>query len=186
MGQFRNPPPPPEGWTANGSREDEDTEAAEKIEVHVHLHRDSGPAGARRQKRPAPRPVLTGVLFDWQGHYDQILKNPPKEALERWSRGTRCKSCDAFVPSKAHQCPRCAAPRPARFLPKVSALLGLTAIAIVFAVCVHVLGSSVPEQSAPTPVGRWSDEDFIVVEVSPTPSPFSYATAASNGSAAPR
>src|SRR6187551_4106017 len=48
----------------------------EKIEVHVHLHRgtDLGAAGVRRKRRS--RPMLTGVLFDWQGHYDKILTRP--------------------------------------------------------------------------------------------------------------
>jgi hypothetical protein len=169
--------PPSGGWTA-GDESPEETEDAERIEVHVHLHRD--PAARSRQKHPAARPVLTGVLFDWQGHYDQIFKNPPKEILKRWSRRTRCKSCDTIIPTKARQCPRCAAPCPARFLPKISALLGLGAIALVFALCAHLLGGSVPEQKALKPLGQWSDDDFVIVEVSPTPSPFSYTQSAAN------
>lgn len=145
----------------------------EKIEVHVHLHRgtDSGAAGVQRKRRS--RPMLTGVLFDWQGHYDKILTRPSHSAPKRWSRSAKCRSCEAIIPSAARHCPRCAAPRPRRMLAKVFALIGLGSFAAVFALSAHLLGSSVPEHKPPSPLRSWSDnEDIIVVEVPVTPSPF--------------
>jgi hypothetical protein len=57
--------------------------------VHVHVHRDAdgrivanaeeegGTVATRASRRhggPAPRPALTGQLFDWKGHYDLVAK----------------------------------------------------------------------------------------------------------------
>jgi len=173
---------PPE---TSSAEEAEDAEEAEKIEVHVHVHRgnDSGAAGGRRKRRSA-RPTLTGVLFDWHGHYDRILKRPTQAAPKRWSRFAKCPSCEATVPSVARRCLRCGAPRSARMLSKVFALIGLGSLAAVFALSAHLLGGSAPEQKPPAPLGSWSDADeYVVVEVPVAPSPFAHTPPADNGPA---
>jgi hypothetical protein len=151
----------------------DEAEEAEKIEVHVHLHRDGSKRA--RAKRPAP-PVLTGTLFEWQWYKDQLCKRPRTPGRRRrWlSLATTCQTCDGPIPSTATRCPRCNAPRTRRrFLPAVIAVIGLASIAIVFALCAHVLGDSVPEHRAPAPVGNWSDDGVVIVEVPvSTPSPF--------------
>jgi hypothetical protein len=58
----------------------------------------------------------------------------------------------------------------------VMALLGAGSIAGVFALCVHVLGGSVPERQAPGPLGQWTGDDYLIVEVPTTTSPFSYTS----------
>ncbi len=164
-----------------------DAEDVEKIEVHVHLHRgnSSDSTGARRKRRPSP-PMLTGVLFDWSGHYDRILKRQPQAAPKRWSLA-KCANCEAIVPSAARHCPRCAAPRSPRILSRVFALIGLACFVAMFAVGNSLLGSSVPEHTPPAPLGSWSDnEEYIVVEVpAAPPSPFAATPTAANGPASP-
>ena len=169
--------------------QDEDAEEAEKIEVHVHLHRGDG-SRKHRSKRARP-PILTGTLFDWQWYRDRIYRRPPTEKDGRWSLATKCQGCDAPLPSTARRCPRCAAPRARRrFLPAVIAVLGLASIGVVFGLCAHVLGGSVPEHQPAAPLGQWSgEEDLVIVNVPTAPSPFSYtappaAGAASSGSGA--
>jgi len=155
----------------SGAAEADADEEAEKIEVHVHLHRGDG-SRRPRVKRPAP-PVLTGTLFDWQWYWDRLTKRPQETASSRWSFVTRCTSCQSLVASNARRCARCGAPRARRrLLPAVAALLGLASIAALFAVCAHVLGASAPEHKATAPLGQWTDDDFIIVEMPATPSPF--------------
>jgi hypothetical protein len=127
---------------------------------------------------------LTGVLFDWQGHYDRIVKRPASGNPKPWMGFTKCHGCDATVPSKARRCPRCAGPLSPRILPRLMAVIGLGTIVGVFALCAHLLGGSVPEQKAPAPLGQWSnDDDIVIVEVpAATASPFSYPAPAANGS----
>jgi hypothetical protein len=161
--------------------EADDEEGVEKIEVHVHLHRGDDSSRRARRKRPLSRPHLTGVLFDWQGHYDQIfVKHLSQQNHKRGFRLTQCKSCGASAPAAAPRCPRCAAPLASRLLPRLFALVGLGTIAGVFALCWHVLGSSVPEHKAPAPLGQWTSDDYVIVEIPATPSPF--ANAAPGGS----
>jgi hypothetical protein len=165
---------PPEESAATEARDDEDDD--EKIEVHVHVHRPSKKA----RSGPPPRPVLTGVLFDWEWYRDHLLNRPRSPAGRRWSLTTRCEVCDAPLRSTARQCPRCAAPRPRRhFLPALVGMLGLGCIAAVFAVCHHVLGDSVPEHQAPAPAGQYSDTDVVIVGVPVGPSPFAAPASAS-------
>jgi len=159
-----------------------DQDESEKIEVHVHLHQ--GEPKRSRSKRPAP-PVLTGALFDWQWYKDQLSQRPAPTARSRWSLAMRCSACDTVIPAAASRCPRCAAPRPRRrILPAALAVIGLASIAVVFALCAHVLGGSVPSFRAPEPVGRWSDDDFVIVEVPATTpaSPFGSTLGVSNSS----
>jgi len=167
---------PPEESAANDASDDERDE--EKIEVHVHVHR-----GPKKARTPVPvRPVLTGVLFDWNWYRDQLCKRPRPTAIRRWSRVARCEACETPIPAGADYCPRCAAPRARRrLLPTFLALIGIGCIAVVFGLCAHVLGDSVPEHRAPAPSGQWTDPDVMIVEVPVTPSPF--ATPSSGGSA---
>jgi hypothetical protein len=164
------------------AHEAEDADDVEKIEVHVHLHRgnDAGSAGGRRRRRQS-LPRLTGVLFDWQGHYDRILKRPSHPAPKRWSRFRKCSTCDAISPSVARRCLRCGAPRSPRLLTKLFAVIGLGSLAAVFALSAHLLGGSVPEQKPTAPLGNWSapQDEFIVVQVPVTASPFSTTASAS-------
>lgn len=154
----------------------DDADGPEKIEVHVHVHRGEGSQGARSRRRAVP--VLTGALFDWQWYKERLAKQPHQMGDGRWSRPAKCGSCSTMIPSSARRCPRCAAPRPRRLVPVLVALMGLGAIAAVFALSTHVLGLSVPEQQPPTPLGEWSEEDYVIVEVPTAPSPFGYETAA--------
>ena len=53
-----------------------DEEDLEPIVVHVHVHRSGAERPAARKPAPrAARPVLTGKLFDWYGHYDVVAKH---------------------------------------------------------------------------------------------------------------
>lgn len=165
-------------------QEPDDGEAeAEKIEVHVHLHRGDG-SKKSRSKRERP-PVLTGTLFDWQWYRDRIYRRPKTETDSRWSLATKCQGCDSPLPSTARRCPRCAAPRARRrFLPTVIAVLGLASIGVVFGLCAHILGTSVPEHQPPKPLGQWSgEEDLVIVNVPTGPSPFSYTPPPAAGAA---
>jgi hypothetical protein len=157
-----------------GNSSDE-VSGAEKIEVHVHLHRDGQKAGARPKRRPR-RSVLTGALFDWQGHYDRICKRPSDVPLKGLARLTKCGSCDADTGLLARNCPRCGAPRSRRALSKWLAVIGLGAVGLVFALCMHMLGGPVAaEQRSLAPVGKWSDEDdYYIIQVPTEPSPFTY------------
>lgn len=147
----------------------DDAREDEKIEVHVHVHRSS----RKTRSGPPVRPILTGVLFDWQWYRDQLLNRPRLEASRRWPLVTRCEVCDTPLRSTARHCPRCAAPRPRRrFLPALVGMIGIGCIAAVFAVCHHVLGDSVPEHQPPLPAGQWSESDVVIVEVPAAPSPF--------------
>ena len=183
---------PSEGSPSEEANDDGD--GVEKIEVHVHLHRGEADAAGGRRKRPTRRPMLTGVLFDWQGHYDRILsQRPPGMKPKRWSRLAKCPSCQATVPSAARRCPRCAAPRSPRLLSKFVALIGLGSLVAVFAICARLLGGSVSEAKPPGPLGQWSDDDaYVIVEVPVAPSPFAYTppsaagTASSEGSSTTR
>ena len=158
---------PPED--AAGDDPADEAEESEKIEVHVHLHRGER---KRRSTRPV-RTALTGTLFDWQWYSDRLTKKP-RPADSRWSLITRCSNCDTIVPPAARRCPRCAAPRSRRrLLPIVMALLGLGSIAVVFGLCARILGGSVPETRAPAPLGEWTGDDYVIVEVPTAPSPFS-------------
>jgi hypothetical protein len=159
---------------------DDDAHDAEKIEVHVHVHRDEA---RKRSRVTRPPPALRGKLFDWQWYDDQLSKRPrPTGPARAWSRAATCEACDSMIPSKATHCPRCAAPRSRRrLLPIVMAMMGFGCFAVVLAIGAHVLGGSVPEAQAPAPVGKWSDDDYVIVEVpAPAPSPFSGASTASN------
>jgi hypothetical protein len=158
---------PPEESAAT-ARVDEDDEP-EKIEVHVHVHRGDG-SKKSRSKRPAP-PVLTGALFDWQWYKEILSKRPQQAASGRWSRAVKCANCASHVSSTARYCPRCAAPiARRRFGALVRALLGLGTVALVFGLCAHFLGGSVPESRAPAPLGEWTTDDYVIVEV-PAPTP---------------
>ena len=124
--------------------------------------------------------MLTGVLFDWRGHYDKILSNrPPGEIPKRWSGLAKCQSCDSTVPSKARRCPRCGAPRSPRLLSRLGALIAIASLVAVFALCARLLGDSAPEQRPSERLGQWSDEDnYVIVEVPAAPSPFAGVAAA--------
>jgi hypothetical protein len=174
----------PPGESGSEQLPDEENDA-EKIEVHVHLHRGEIPKSSRA--RPAPRPVLSGRLFDWQWYGDRLTARPPPAVGKRWGFATKCENCDTLVPSRASHCPRCAAPQlRRRYLPLAVALVGLGSIALLFAVCAHVLGGSVPEHQAPQPAGQWTDDDYTIVEMPSTPSPFAYTPSTSSGSKATR
>jgi hypothetical protein len=151
----------------------DDLPNSEKIEVHVHVHRGEG------SKRPAKRAALVqrGKLFEWQWYNEQLSKRPRHTMPGRWSAAASCSACDGLVPARARHCPRCGAPRSRRrLLAIVMALIGLTGFAVVLALSVRFLGHSVPEAQAPNPVGRWSDDDVVFVEVpAPQPSPFAPA-----------
>jgi hypothetical protein len=167
--------PPDESAAADA----DDARDAEKIEVHVHLHRSA----TKARSTSAARPVLTGVLFDWQWYKDQLSKRPRPLPEGRWSSVKQCEACDAPIPSSANCCPRCGAPRTRRrLLPAAIALVALGSIVAAFALGLHVLGDSVPEHRAPAAFGAWSDDDYVIVEVPPAPpSPFSYTQPASTG-----
>lgn len=150
----------------------DDLPNSEKIEVHVHVHREGS-------KRPAKRAALVqrGKLFEWQWYNDQLSKRPRHTMPGRWSAAASCSACNGLIPASARHCPRCGAPRSRRrLLPIAMALLGLAAFAVVLALSVRILGHSVPEAQAPNPVGRWSDDDVVFVEVPPpSASPFAPA-----------
>jgi len=172
--------PPDESAAQDEAEDDRD---AEKIEVHVHLHRGEGSRSRSRRARP---PVLTGALFDSQWYMKRIRERPRETVSSRWSLVARCESCDSLVPSSASRCPRCAAPRARRILPTILALLGIGSVVAVVLVCAHVLGDSVPERKAPTPLGQWSDDgEYMIVEVPSSPSPFSGSTSPASGSGSP-
>jgi hypothetical protein len=155
---------PPEESAANEPADAEDE--PEKIEVHVHLHRGDR-SKKTRSKRPVPA-VLTGVLFDWQWYKEQLSKRPQQAVA---GRAVKCGGCESLVSSSARYCPRCAAPISRRRLgPIVRALLGLGSVAVVFGLCAYLLGGSVPESRAPAPLGQWSDDEVVIVEV-PAPAP---------------
>jgi hypothetical protein len=157
-----------------------DESEAEKIEVHVHVHR-----GERKSRSNSPqRPVLTGVLFDWQWYKQQLSKRVPQPARPRWSLVTRCEACNSPLSPTARFCTRCAAPRSRRrFIPPLVAMAALAGVAGLFALGAHLLGPSVPEHKAPEPVGQWTDSDVVIVEVPATPSPFAPTTPAPAASA---
>jgi hypothetical protein len=152
----------------------DDGNDSEKIEVHVHVHRGEDPRKAR-SKQPA-RPALTGVLFDWQWYQDLLSSRPRQTASGRWSLVTTCRNCDSPVHPTARCCPRCAAPRPRRILPAVIALIALGAVGALFALGTRILGTSVPEHQPTAPLGEWTQEEPVIVEVPTTPSPFSYTS----------
>lgn len=155
----------------------DEAELSEKIEVHVHLH-----ARERRSRAmPPPRPPLNGVLFDCEWYKDRLSKRP-QLAKGRWSRSTKCQSCEATIPSTARRCPRCAAPRRRRFLPALLGLVGLGVIAGIVALGTNVLGTSTAQQEALKPLGTWTDDDYVIVEVPPTPpSPFGSTMPSASG-----
>jgi hypothetical protein len=169
---------PPEESAAAGEA---DAHESEKIEVHVHVHRGEG--SKRHRSKRAALPVLTGALFDWQWYKDRICARPRPAANRRWSLALRCQACDAIIPPTARCCPRCAGPRPRRrLLPALLAVLGLASVAVVFALCVHALGDSAPAHKPPSPLGQWSDDDFVIVEVPAQPNPFAEKRAPSSSS----
>jgi hypothetical protein len=130
--------------------------------------------------------VLTGALFDSQWYLKRMRERPRETITSRWSLIARCQNCDSLVPSSARRCPRCAAPRSRRILPTILALLGFGSVVAVVLICAHVLGDSVPEHKAPAPLGQWtSDDDYVIVEVPATPSPFSSAAPSASGSGSP-
>jgi len=51
----------------------DESPGGEQIVVHVHVHRDGAPRAAKGAP-PEVRPVLTGKLFDWKGHYDVVAQ----------------------------------------------------------------------------------------------------------------
>jgi len=141
------------------------------------VHRDDA------KRRPAKRRPLEarGKLFDWQWYNDQLSKRP-RHTTGRWSAGASCSACGGLIPSSARRCPRCGAPRSRRrLLPVVVALIGLAAFGAVLALGAHMLGGSVPEAQAPRPVGHYTDDDIVIVEMPPaTPSPFGTTMQPSN------
>jgi hypothetical protein len=154
----------------------------EKIEVHVHVHRGAGgEPRAKRQKAP-PRAELTGMLFDWTGHYDRVCQKPPERKLEGLARLKTCHGCYQPVSVFAERCARCATPRSRRPLKTVIASVALVALAVVFGVFVHVFGAGPIAERTPslTPLGQWSDDDYYyeVVEVPVAASPFGTGAAA--------
>lgn len=152
----------------------DDLPDSEKIEVHVHVHR-----GEAEKRRPAKRRARQ--LFDWQWYNDQLSKRPRHAT----SGSASCSACSGPMPSGARACPRCGAPRSRRRLYRmVMALVGLGVFAVVLALGAHMLGGSVPETQAPHPVGHWTDDDIVIVEMPPaTPSPFGTTMPPSNGAA---
>jgi len=166
----------------------DDARDSERIEVHVHVHRGEGSKRSRSKRSAAP--PLTGVLFDWQWYRDRLEKRPRQTADGRWARVKRCHSCDTPVARIAQRCPRCAAPLGrSRLRAAAFAFLGLGSIGVVFALCAHLLGGSVPEHQAPAPLGEWSDDGYVIIEASPpAPSPFAPTPpgqSAGNGTATP-
>jgi ribosomal protein L40E len=173
---------PPDESGAYDAADEADDADAQKIEVHVHLHR-----GERSKKSRSGRcaPPLRGVLFDWDWYKERLCQKPPT-APSRWSFSTVCPACDGIVPTTAKHCQRCGAPRSrSRFLSKVKALLGLVCIGALFALGLHVLGDSVSEHKPLAPLGQWTDEDVVIVEVPTTPSPFSPTPPSANAATAP-
>jgi len=157
---------PPEESAAH--EQGDTADEPEKIEVHVHVHRGERKS---RSKRPSP-PVLTGALFDWQWYKDRLSKRPPPVAAGRWSRIVTCESCGTSVRTSARHCPRCGVPiARRRFMPFLRALVGLGSVGLIFGLGVHFLGPSVPESRAPTPLGQWSSDDVVIVEVPPSAPP---------------
>jgi hypothetical protein len=114
--------------SATSRERDDDTDAEadgepEKIEVHVHVHRDDRGAGsqvAAPRKRRSRSPTLTGALFDWKQHYDQVCKPSPA--------GGR-------------------SPARARRATKVAIALGVGAVIGVFGLCSALLSEAPPEHS---------------------------------------
>ena len=175
---------PPDEPDADEAADEADEADSQKIEVHVHVHR--GERSKKSRSRGPVAPVLTGILFDWDWYRERLCKQPRQTALSRWSFSTVCPACDATVPPTAKHCPRCGAPRSRRrFLSKVMAVLGLVCVGAMFALCIHVLGDSVPEHKPPAPLGQWTDEDVVIVEVPTAPSPFSPTPPSPNGAGAP-
>jgi hypothetical protein len=171
--------------TAEGDEAAGDGERPEKIEVHVHVHRDDAKK-ARAKRRPEKSP-LTGVLFDWHAHYDQIFKKPPPWAGSSGPKVGTCEQCKAPVGRMARSCNRCGAQRPStHVISKVAAMLGLGVVALVFGLCAHYLGHSTASYVAPKPVGEWSESDVVFVGVPAEPSAFSYSDSTTAGSATDR
>lgn len=159
---------------AQGSGEDEEPE---KIEVHVHVHRGGEAPAAKRPARKKRKPrglALTGTLFDWKEHYDQVCRPPsPTPAAPGAARMLNCSSCGAEVPRFARTCRRCEAPQPRRFFTRVAVALGFASVIGVFALCSVVLGESTREQRTPEPLrSDFTIDEAYVIEVSPSPSPF--------------
>jgi hypothetical protein len=143
----------------------------EKIEVHVHVHRDQQDGAARRKRKPRSL-ALTGALFDWKAHYDQVCKrpSPPPGAS---TRALKCSSCGAEVERFARTCRRCEAPQPRGFVKRVAIALGLASVIGVFALCSALLGESAREHRPPQPLrSDFTIDEAYVIEVSPPPSPF--------------
>ena len=125
------------------------------------------------------------MLFDWDWYRERLCKKP-RTVLSRWSFSTVCPACEATVPATAKHCVRCGAPRSrSRFLSKVMAGLGLVCIGALFALGLHVLGDSVSERKPPAPLGQWTDDDVVIVEVPTPPSPFSPTPPSANGAGTP-
>jgi hypothetical protein len=176
-----------------GARDEEDLpsseaegEEQEKIEVHVHVHRGKAGAAKKKKKRRPARPALTGVLFDWQGHYDRVCKGPapPTDAGSAGATATTptgstrtlpCNACGAKVPRFARKCGVCEAAQPRGIIARVTAALGIASVIGVFALCQHILGESVREHKPSEPLrADFSDDDAYIVEVPATSSPFTY------------
>jgi hypothetical protein len=137
----------------------------EKIEVHVHVHRGEKPQKVKKKKR-VRRSRLTGVLFDWQAHYDRMTLRPTEKPKGRWARAMTCHNCGERVPFVAKTCQRCGAPRSYRGISKLIAALAVGIVAGVFGLCAHVLGDSVAEHRNPPPVmGDYYEEMPYIIEV---------------------
>jgi hypothetical protein len=156
----------------------EDEEPPEKIEVHVHVHHDDK---ARRAKRRPVKLPLSGTLFDWKDHYDQIFKRPPPRPEGAGPHSSLCPECKAPVSRMARRCTRCGAQRSTHVLTKVAAMLGLGVVALVFGMCAHLLGGSTASYTVPKPLGDWSESDVVIVTVPSEPSPFSYSDSTKAG-----
>jgi hypothetical protein len=150
----------------------------EKIEVHVHVHRGEngqGETNAARRKRKPRSLALTGTLFDWKQHYDQVCKRPPPSAPggPGAARARNCASCGAEVARFARTCRRCEAPQPQGVVTKIAIALGLTSVVGVFALSAALLGESSREHRPPEPLrSDFTIDEAYVIEVAPPPSPF--------------
>jgi hypothetical protein len=140
---------------SNDAPDHDSAEGPENIEVHVHVHRGAG--GAPKRANAPVRTELTGVLFDWTGHYDRVCQRPQEQKLAGLARFKTCHGCYKPVSLFAQRCAWCSTPRSRRPLRTMIAMGALLTVGVAFGVFVHLFGNgSIAERVTIAPLGHWS------------------------------